>query len=288
MEVETSSNPTKKRNNKEQKREESKSKKSKRTKEYKTKLDDGFQKPKTAAELTFERRADRINRRNQIRRQKINEHIFKRRGLIDSDGNSSIDVSKNKSMTLSNLTQLIDLTVYKIPPKICALISLNEDANLDLIMNNMEKIIVDNLNEVEKNNKYNYILNNNTKSYIIPGKLYKGKERITFIKTKRYIYSILDTCKVADILLFVSSCKKCQADKWQMDPDKYSFCIDEFGYQTISIIKAQGLTNHICCIQDLNIIPVKRRTEIVKLYSRYFNSEMKPNKIFDFYNLQIQ
>lgn len=284
MEVETSSNPTKKRNNKEQKREESKSKKSKRTKEYKTKLDDGFQKPKTAAELTFERRADRINRRNQIRRQKINEHIFKRRGLIDSDGNSSIDVSKNKSMTLSNLTQLIDLTVYKIPPKICALISLNEDANLDLIMNNMEKIIVDNLNEVEKNNKYNYSLNINTKSYIIPGKLYKGKERITFIKTKRDIYSILDTCKIADILLFVSSCKKCQADKWQMDPDKYSFCIDEFGYQIISIIKAQGLTEHICCIQDLNIIPVKRRTEIVKLYSRYFNSEMKPNKIFDFYN----
>ena len=284
MEVETSSNPTKKRNNKEQKREESKSKKSKRTKEYKTKLDDGFQKPKTAAELTFERRADRINRRNQIRRQKINEHIFKRRGLIDSDGNSSIDVSKNKSMTLSNLTQLIDLTVYKIPPKICALISLNEDANLDLIMNNMEKIIVDNLNEVEKNNKYNYSLNINTKSYIIPGKLYKGKERITFIKTKRDIYSILDTCKIADILLFVSSCKKCQADKWQMDPDKYSFCIDEFGYQIISIIKAQGLTEHICCIQGLNIIPVKRRTEIVKLYSRYFNSEMKPNKIFDFYN----
>ena len=287
MEVETSSNPTKKRNNKEQKREESKSKKSKRTKEYKTKLDDGFQKPKTAAELTFERRADRINRRNQIRRQKINEHIFKRRGLIDSDGNSSIDVSKNKSMTLSNLTQLIDLTVYKIPPKICALISLNEDANLDLIMNNMEKIIVDNLNEVEKNNKYNYSLNINTKSYIIPGKLYKGKERITFIKTKRDIYSILDTCKIADILLFVSSCKKCQADKWQMDPDKYSFCIDEFGYQIISIIKAQGLTEHICCIQGLNIIPVKRRTEIVKLYSRYFNSEMKPNKIFDFYNNEI-
>ena len=187
-------------------------------------------------------------------------------------------------MTLSNLTQLIDLTVYKIPPKICALISLNEDSDLDKIINGIDKIIMDNLNEVEKNNKYNYILNKSTKSYIIPGKLYKGKERITFIKTKRDIYSILDTCKIADILLFVSSCKKCQADKWQMDPDKYSFCIDEFGYQIISIIKAQGLTNHICCIQDLCSIPLKRRNEIVKLYSRYFNSELKPSKIFDFFN----
>ena len=287
MEVENSQNTTKKKNdkkNKESKREESKAKKSKKSKEYKTKIDDGFQKPKTTSELIIERRADRLNRRNQIRRQKINEYLFKKRGLIDSDGNSSIDISKNKSMSLSNLTQLIDLTVYKIPPKICALISLNDDADLDKISNNIEKIILENLNEVEKNNKYNYILNKSTKSYIIPGKLYKGKERITFIKTKRDIYSILDTCKIADILIFISSCKKCQADKWQMDPDKYSFCIDEFGYQTISIIKAQGLTNHICCIQDLNCIPNKRRTEIVKLYSRYFNSELKPNKIFDFFD----
>ena len=287
MEVENSQNTTKKKNdkkNKESKRDESKAKKSKKSKEYKTKIDDGFQKPKTTSELIIERRADRLNRRNQIRRQKINEYLFKKRGLIDSDGNSSIDISKNKSMSLSNLTQLIDLTVYKIPPKICALISLNDDADLDKISNNIEKIILENLNEVEKNNKYNYILNKSTKSYIIPGKLYKGKERITFIKTKRDIYSILDTCKIADILIFISSCKKCQADKWQMDPDKYSFCIDEFGYQTISIIKAQGLTNHICCIQDLNCIPNKRRTEIVKLYSRYFNSELKPNKIFDFFD----
>ena len=287
MEIESSQNTKKKEKKKEQKREESKVKKSKKTKEYKTKLDDGFQKPKTSSELFLEKKIDRINRKNQIRRQKINEFIFKKRGLIDSDGNSSIDITKNKSMTLSNLTQLIDLTVYKIPPKICALISLNEDADLDKICINIEKIINDNLTEVEKNNKYYYTLNKNAKSFIIPGKLYKGKERITFIKTKRDIYSILDTCKIADILIFVSSCKKCQADKWQMDPDKYSFCIDEFGYQIISIIKAQGLTDHICCIQDLYSIPVKRRTEIVKLYSRYFTSEVKPNKIFDFYNNNV-
>ena len=269
---------------KEQKRNES-SKKYKKTKEYKNKADDNFLKPKTATELAIEKKADRLNRRIQIRKQKINEHIFKRRGLIDSDGNSSIDVSRNKSMSLTNLTQLIDLTVYKIPPKICALISLNEDANLDLILENINKVINSNLNELEKN-KYEYSLNKNTRTYIIPSKLYKGKERITFIKTKRDIYSILDACKIADIIIFVSSCKKCVADKWQMDPDKYSFCIDDFGYEIISIIRAQGLTDHICCIQDLNAIVPKRRTEIIKLYSRYFTSEVKPSKIFDFFNNQ--
>ena len=286
MEVENVNKSTKKKDifqkKKEQKRNES-SRKQKKTKEYKTKADDDFLKPKTTSELAIERKADRLNRKVQIRKQKINEQIFKRRGLIDSDGNSSIDVSKNKSMSLSNLTQLIDLTVYKIPPKICALISLNEDSNLDLILNNIDEVITTNLTEVEKN-KYNYILNKNTKTYIIPNKLYKGKERITFIKTKRDIYSILDACKIADIIMFVSSCKKCQADKWQLDPDKYSFCIDDFGYEIISIIRAQGLTDHICCIQDLNTIVPKRRTEIIKLYSRYFTSEIKPSKIFDFFN----
>jgi len=286
MEIDNENKSTKKKDifqkKKEQKRNES-SRKQKKTKEYKTKADDDFLKPKTSSELAMERKVDRINRKNQIRKQKINEHIFKRRGLIDSDGNSSVDVSRNKSMSLSNLTQLIDLTVYKIPPKICALISLNEDANLDLILNNIDEVITSNLSEIEKS-KYNYVLNKNTKTYIIPNKLYKGKERITFIKTKRDVYSILDACKIADIIMFVSSCKKCQADKWQLDPDKYSFCIDDFGYEIISIIRAQGLTDHICCIQDLNTIVPKRRTEIVKLYSRYFTSEVKPSKIFDFFN----
>ena len=161
MEVENVNKSTKKKDifqkKKEQKRNES-SRKQKKTKEYKTKADDDFLKPKTTSELAIERKADRLNRKVQIRKQKINEQIFKRRGLIDSDGNSSIDVSKNKSMSLSNLTQLIDLTVYKIPPKICALISLNEDSNLDLILNNIDEVITTNLTEVEKN-KYNYILN---------------------------------------------------------------------------------------------------------------------------------
>ena len=286
MEIENENKQSKKKDifqkKKEQKRNES-SKKYKKSKEYKNKVQDDFLKPKTAKELSVERKSDRINRKIQIRKQKINEHIFKRRGLIDSDGNSSIDVAKNKSMTLSNLTQLIDLTVYKIPPKICALISLNEDANLDLILSEVDRIISSNLNETEKS-KYNYEINKSSKTYIIPNKLYKGKERITFIKTKRDIYSILDACKVADIIMFVSSCKKCQADKWQLDPDKYSFCIDEFGYEIISIIRAQGLTDHICCIQDINSIVPKRRTEIIKLYSRYFTSEVKPSKIYDFFN----
>ena len=81
MEIENENKQSKKKDifqkKKEQKRNES-SKKSKKTKEYKNKADDDFLKPKTSSELAFERRADRLNRKIQIRKQKINEHIFKR------------------------------------------------------------------------------------------------------------------------------------------------------------------------------------------------------------------
>ena len=261
---------------------EEKNKKSKPTKQYKTK-EQKFSKPKTQSQLINERRIERMNRQNQLRRNKMNETFLKRRGIIDSDGNSSINVSKNLSLSLSMLTQNIDMTLYKIPPKICCLIALNNEVNIDNFLNEMELIISNNLIYNEKEN-WKYKLNNYIVSYIIPGKIYKGKERLTFIKTTRDIYSILDASKVSDIIYFISSYSKTEYDKWQTDPDKYSNCIDEFGYKILSMIRAQGLTDHIGIIQDLHLIPNKKQNEIKKLYQRYLTSEIKPNKIFNFYN----
>ena len=261
---------------------EEKNKKSKPTKQYKTK-EQKFTKPKTQSQLMNERRIERMNRQNQLRRNKMNETFLKRRGIIDSDGNSSINVSKNLSLSLSMLTQNIDMTLYKIPPKICCLIALNNEVNIDNFLNEMELIISNNLIYNEKEN-WKYKLNNYIVSYIIPGKIYKGKERLTFIKTTRDIYSILDACKVSDIIYFISSYSKTEYDKWQTDPDKYSNCIDEYGYKILSMIRAQGLTDHIGIIQDLHLIPNKKQNEIKKLYQRYLTSEIKPNKIFNFYN----
>ena len=123
---------------------EEKNKKSKPTKQYKTK-EQKFSKPKTQSQLINERRIERMNRQNQLRRNKMNETFLKRRGIIDSDGNSSINVSKNLSLSLSMLTQNIDMTLYKIPPKICCLIALNNEVNIDNFLNEMELIISNNL-----------------------------------------------------------------------------------------------------------------------------------------------
>ena len=69
-------------------------KKSKPTKSYKSTAD----KKKTPAQIMADSRDARINRMNQLRRNKMNNFFFKRRGLIDSDGNSSVDISSNTSL----------------------------------------------------------------------------------------------------------------------------------------------------------------------------------------------
>ena len=74
--------------------------KSKQTKQYKTTADAEFKKPKGHAQLFQESREARINRINNIRKNKINTYLLNRRGIIDADGNSSIDISKNNCIFL--------------------------------------------------------------------------------------------------------------------------------------------------------------------------------------------
>ena len=84
MEIEKEDKSSKKRTNifqekKERKRVASQSKKSKKSKEYKNKADDHFLKPKTNAELSIERKIDRMSRRKQIRKNTINYLFLKKR-----------------------------------------------------------------------------------------------------------------------------------------------------------------------------------------------------------------
>jgi len=257
-------------------------KKSTRTDQFKTKMDD-FKQPKSTSKLFNESRDVRMNRNQQIRKNKINEHILKKRGIIDSDASdSNITSSIDKSMSLSNLTQLIDLTNYKTPPKLCALVPLNKEADLDSIMNLCEQIIIESSSQQHdlEANKF-YKVENLMLTAAIPFQLYKGKERISLIKTGKDIYSILDICKVVDIIIFVSSCKNAEYTKWKTDPDKYAHAIDESGYKILTMLRAQGMPQHMCVLQDLDAIPDKHRTDIKKLYTRYFESELQPDKVFN-------
>jgi hypothetical protein len=46
------------------------------------------------------------------------------------------------------------------------------------------------------------------------------------------------------------------------------------------MLNAQGLPQHIALIQDLELIADKHRSDVKKLFSRYIESELKPDKTF--------
>ena len=50
------------------------------------------------------------------------------------------------------------------------------------------------------------------------------------------------------------------------------------------MFRAQGLPQHICVLQDLSVIPNKQKNEVKKLFKRYFESELNPDKIFNLQN----
>jgi pre-rRNA-processing protein TSR1 len=276
MDIDNSSNNRSKSKNK------NKSHSTKPTGQYRTE----FKAPTSTKKLFLEKREDRLNRNSQIRKNKINDYILKKRGIIDSDASdTSLSMTASKlinttkgNMSASNLTGLIDQTTYKIPPKLCALVALNDITDLNIIMNNFESVIK---NSFEGKDEKFHKVNDTMWTSMIPHSIFKGKERISLIKTSRDVYSILDACKVADVILFVASCKKTEFNKWKTDPDKYSNAIDEFGYKILSMIRAQGMPQHVCIMQDVDVIPHKHKSDIKKLFARYFESELKPDKIFN-------
>lgn len=255
-------------------------KSSNKDKQFKTKAEE-FKKPFQA---NFnQRRDDRLNRSNQLRKNKMEMILNKKRGLIDKDVNISLNSS---SMNKTNLSSLIDHTFLNVPPKQCVLVALNAEADLDLIMKTTFNSLTSTASTTgnESGGSPFYTIDDLLFTSVVPLNIFKGKERLSFIKSKRDIYNILDLTKVCDNIIFVSSCKKAEYSKWKEDPDKYAHCIDDFGYEILSILRAQGLPDHICIVQDLAEIPEKHKTDIKKLYSRYFESELKPQKIFSYNN----
>jgi hypothetical protein len=223
-----------------------------------------------------------MNQKLQKSKNKLNDFINKKRGLVDIDSQTSV----SQSYGTSNLTALADTSHYNVPPKIVALIALNDAANLSILAKNIEetlKLAIQ--SDPNSDDKYGFHkIYDMMFTSSVPHKIFVGKERLSFLTTKRDVYNILDICKVADVLVFVSSCKNVEASNWKLDPDKFSPSIDEFGYKILSMIRSQGLPNHIGLIQDLELINQKYRTEIKKVFTRYFESEMQPDKIFTVHN----
>ena len=82
------------------------------------------------------------------------------------------------------------------------------------------------------------------KAYVIPNagstaNLSSKKQRVIFRAIDRNdVYSVLDTAKVADMVLVVMSAKNVDESQLKVDPDKYSGALDEQGYKALCMLRS--------------------------------------------------
>jgi pre-rRNA-processing protein TSR1 len=63
------------------------------------------------------------------------------------------------------------------------------------------------------------------------------KQNLHFVFAENNFESILDACKVADVILPVLSCRGTNMDGLTLDPQKNASAFDELGYKVLSALR---------------------------------------------------
>jgi len=82
---------------------------------------------------------------------------------------------------------------------------------------------------------------------------------------------------VADIVCPVLSCKGCSLEGMNLNPFENAKAFDRDSYELITCMKAQGLPQTVCILQDLETIPQKKAAQVKNLFHRFFTSEFDKN-----------
>ena len=206
---------------------------------------------------------DVYNRNVQIRKHKKQMMLAERRGL------KNINVEDLKIE--SDVKELVKQHMQNVPPKIIAIVGLNESTDVETLKNQLIKECL----EVEENDDMKTDDGNSMKAYIVESGANLGikRQRMIFQTVKRDPYSVLDIAKVADIMIFTFSCEEAKVDKVKDDPDEFANAIDETGYKILSLLRVQGVPPSIGVLQHIEKINPKKRNMIKKLFQRYFVSE---------------
>jgi pre-rRNA-processing protein TSR1 len=214
---------------------------------------------------------DRFNRAVQIRKNKKAKMIAERRGL--------------KKLNLDELAidqavkDIIKPYTHNVAPKVVAIIPLNSCCDVEAIKNQLIKECTNQqTNEEMKIDTQNIDM----QPYILEsgGNLGVKRQRLIFQTPPRDPYSVMDISKVADILLFVLSCKDADIAKIRDDPDEFANAIDEEGYKLLNVLRVQGIPPSIGLLQHIEMVPQKKKNQVKKLFNRYFTSEFSADYKF--------
>ena len=117
------------------------------------------------------------------------------------------------------------------------------------------------------------------KAYICPNpastsNMLSRKQRLIFLEIDRNDpYSVMDVCKVADILITVMSCKNTNVSGLKQDPFANAKAIDEIGYRALSLVRSQGMPTLLGVLQHVEAIASSKQNYVKKLFSRFFFAE---------------
>ena len=87
------------------------------------------------------------------------------------------------------------------------------------------------------------------------------KQRLIFLQIDRKDpYSVLDICKIADLVVVSMSCKMTNVGGLKQDPYEESHAIDELGYRALHLMRCQGMPSLIGVMQHLEHISSSKQS----------------------------
>lgn len=237
--------------------------------------------------LVDETKAARLLRQEQLRKSKREAMLMARRGLnfVTEHTEANLDEAS---------ISVVETETDNVAPKIVGILGLGESCDIHALKNqligyceelrqSMQKpkkdkraeikaaFLQGTSNEKEQEMTVESSSDGDLQAYIIPnaggGGMGAKKQRVIFRAIDRTdVYDVLDTGKVADLVLMVMSCASVDATNLKNDPDISSGAIDEAGYRALSMLRSQGTMSLIGVLQHLEKVSSKKQPQIKRLF----------------------
>ena len=169
----------------------------------------------------------RWNQQVQLRKQKRDDLLMKRRGLnfITDQHEQNLDEAS---------IDVVEKEVDNVAPKIIGLLGLNSDCDTKILREQLTEYCQELMHTKDEMEESDPLKAYNCPNAGSSNNLSSKKQRLIFIEIDRNdIYSVLDVGKVADMVLMVMSCKGTDESQLIVNPDKSSGAIDEQGYKAL-------------------------------------------------------
>ena len=152
-------------------------------------------------------------------------------------------------------------------PKVIAILSLSESGDTEAVRNALVRscLVWQESQKSKKQEKRDEeelmeeeeAFGTQFKAYLCPNpasstNMASRKQRLIFRQVDRNDpYSVLDVCKVADLVVGIMSCKHTKVGGLKQDPWEHAQAIDELGYRALYMMRSQGMPSLVGVLQHL-------------------------------------